>query len=286
MTSLLGNKIAELNWFTRMIKRSLLLLFILSAPFTATAGTKADIEALQKTQAEMNQRLQSLESSLQNQGLLEMLSMLEQLQAQIQNVQGQLELQSHELEGLRKRQRELYLDIDRRLNDLQIQGPVVGAVVQGQPAEGEAVAEAGEGEATTSEPAPKYDAEQERNEYKAAFESLREARYAQAIEAFTAFLQKYPEGNYADNAQYWLGEANYVSRNFDQALSEFAVVLERFPRSSKVPDAKLKMGYTYYELQQWEKAREMLSGIINAHPNTSVAPLAEQRLMRMAEEGH
>jgi tol-pal system protein YbgF len=268
---------------TALVAGGLAALFAVTC---ATAGTREDIETLQHGQQDLQDRIARLEA--QNQGLLEMLQTIEQLQTELRQLRGDVEYQTNELDGVRKRQRELYLDIDRRLNDLQLQsaGPAGSPPAPGdQPVTGTGTLPT-EGATAAGATAGSQDADQERNEYKEAFEILREGRYPQAIEAFTRFLQKYPNGGYADNAQYWLGEANYVSRNFEQALVEFNKVLEQYPQSSKIPDARLKLGYTYYELQQWDKARQMLNETVNKHAGTSVAPLAEKRLLRMTQEGH
>jgi tol-pal system protein YbgF len=89
-----------------------------------------------------------------------------------------------------------------------------------------------------------------------------------------------------DNAQYWLAESYYVTDKFGEALTNFAVVIDDYPRSRKVPDALLKVGYASYELGRWEDARTALSRVQREHPDTTAARLAEQRLNRMAEEGH
>jgi tol-pal system protein YbgF len=256
------------------------ILSVLMLPALTAAGTRDDIEALQIGQQEMQARLNRIEAGVQNTGLLEMAQTLQHIQTELRELRGQVEQQGYELEGISKRQRELYLDIDRRLNDMQLHGSAGVSSAAELDAQVSASSTAG----TTPQAATETD--QERDEYKAAFESLREARYNQAVEAFGVFLKKYPQGKYADNAQYWLGEAHYVSRNFNKALEEFGKVLNQYPRSSKVPDAKLKVGYTYYELKQWDKARQALAGIVSAHANSSVAPLAEQRLQRMSQEGH
>jgi tol-pal system protein YbgF len=106
-----------------------------------------------------------------------------------------------------------------------------------------------------------------------------------AINAFRQFLEAYPDGPFSDNAQYWLGEAYYVSRDFPNALAEFRKVIERHPDSQKVPDAMLKIGYTQYELRQWDVARRMLTDVSQRAPGTTVARLAQQRLDRMRQEG-
>ncbi|MBN4079560.1 tol-pal system protein YbgF, partial [Beggiatoa alba] len=92
------------------------------------------------------------------------------------------------------------------------------------------------------------------------------------------FVQTYPNGFFADNAQYWLGEANYVQRRFDVALSEFDKVVKNHPTSPKRADALLKMGFTYQELGQYDKARLSLNTVIMNYPDSTAASLAQKRL--------
>src|SRR5690606_33316613 len=113
------------------------------------------------------------------------------------------------------------------------------------------------------------DAQAQRAVYDAAFRQLQEGRYPAAIAAFKDYLAQYPKGRYVDNAQYWLGEAYYVTRDFSTALSEFQRVLSAFPDSQKVPDAMLKIGYVHYELQQWDKARDTLTQVAQRVPGTT-----------------
>lgn len=132
-------------------------------------------------------------------------------------------------------------------------------------------------------PAPPTAAETEA--YRRAFAQLRDGRYREAVAAFTQFLEGYPNSGYASNAQYWLGEAHYVSRDFRTALDEFRKVTDRFPQSNKAPDALLKLGFTQYELGEHAEARKTLTEVISRYPGTTVARLAEQRLRRMGEAG-
>lgn len=253
------------------------VLFILLVPAVASAGTREDIETLKAGQADLTQRLARIESLLQNQGLVELMQQLQNLQTELQELRGDVEKHGNELEGIQRRQRELYLDIDRRLNDLQLQSSMAAPAVEGnQPA----------AEGTSGAAASAQGGDQERAGYMNAFEILRESRYAEAIQAFTHFLQQYPNGKYANNAQYWLAEAYYASGDMQKALAEFGKVIDLYPSSSKIPDAKLKLGYTYYELGQWAKARDALTGVMTAYPNSSFALLAEKRLDRMTQEGH
>ncbi len=116
------------------------------------------------------------------------------------------------------------------------------------------------------------------NDYRVAVELVKSGPEDQAVAALRAFLQKYPRHDYADNAQYWLGEAFYASKDYQQALVEFRTVIEVYPRGNKVPDALLKVGYCYGALGQAEKSRAVLEQVVNLYPKTEPAALAAKRL--------
>jgi tol-pal system protein YbgF len=127
---------------------------------------------------------------------------------------------------------------------------------------------------------------QEKAAYQAAFDTLKEGRYKKAKTELKSFLDKYPNSSYAGNAQYWLGEAHYVTRNFEQGIIEFKKVINNYPGSSKMPDAMLKLGYTYYELKQFDQAKVILQDLRNRFPQSTAARLATKRLDRIRKEGH
>lgn len=122
--------------------------------------------------------------------------------------------------------------------------------------------------------------------YAKAFTLLKEGRYQPSITAFQDFLKAYPHSKYSDNAQYWLGEANYVSRDYKTALEEFQRLIAQYPDSSKIPGARLKIGYVYYELKNWSASRDSLQQVIKLYPNNPVAKKAQERLDRIQREGH
>jgi tol-pal system protein YbgF len=209
-----------------------------------------------------------------------MMRRLDALEREVRAMRGDAETNQHELENLRNRQRDLYLDVDRRLQALE-EGGVQAAPGPARPD----VPIAGEPGAPREPEAPRAGAADEQQAYRAAFDLLRDGRYDQSVRAFRAFLEQYPESGLAANAQYWLGEALYVSRDFEGAMGEFAKVLEQYPGSNKEADARLKLGFTHYELGQWDRARQALEQVVANHQGSAVARLAEQRLRRMRDEG-
>jgi tol-pal system protein YbgF len=126
--------------------------------------------------------------------------------------------------------------------------------------------------------APDRPADGAADEYRAAVEMLKAGKHEEAITALRAFLAHYPHHDYADNAQYWLGEAYYVQKEYQRALVEFRATIETYPRGNKVPDALLKVGYCYQALGQSDRARAVLEQVVNLYPKTEPAALAAKRL--------
>lgn len=227
--------------------------------------------------------------SPQNQALMEVITRLQDIQEEVRQMRGEMEVQSHAIESLRQRQRDLYLDVDRRLRRVETGGQMVQPTptppTTAPPASTTTTPPSAAGQTPTSPATAAIDPAQEQAAYQLAFNLLKEGRYQRSIGQFQEFLSRYPTGSYADNAQYWLGEANYVTRNFAQSVEEFRKVLNNFPDSPKTPDAMLKIGYAHYELQQWNEARAVLTEIGQRFPQSTASRLAEKRLQRMQQEG-
>ncbi|HTM22598.1 MAG TPA: tol-pal system protein YbgF [Kofleriaceae bacterium] len=124
------------------------------------------------------------------------------------------------------------------------------------------------------------DAESLYHQYQAA---LAAGRHAEAIAGFRDFLVRYPRHDYADNAQYWLGEAYYAQRQYREAMTEFRKVVKNYPRGNKVPDALLKVGYCYAALGELDKARDVLGQVTTIYPTSAPAHLAAQKLAELEE---
>ncbi|ADE13395.1 tol-pal system protein YbgF [Nitrosococcus halophilus Nc 4] len=218
---------------------------------------------------ELEQRLQRLERIVQGQGLSELLLKLEQLEAEVRRLQGENEELGYEIDNLKEQQRELYLDLDRRLQKLNASEESLSP-----PSE---MTEAGTMDSAPDSGEPAY---------QAALKLLKEGRYEEAMAAFRQFPQQYPESRYRPNAQYWLGESYYMLRDFSAAAQAFQALAEQYPESAKVPDAMLKQGLAYYELEQWEQAKAQLQEVMARYPASTVSRLAEDRLEKMKREGH
>ena len=242
---------------------------------------------------------------IDNRAMLDMIQQVDEISEEIGLLRGEIEVQGNDINDIKKRQRELYLDIDRRLRDIesgatastgQMSVPQVSGAAsagtttsgaQQTPSVGTSSQAATTTSQTTTPPAtPSVTQSEEKAAYQAAFDTLKEGRYKKAKAELKSFLDKFPNSSYAGNAQYWLGEAHYVTRNFEQGIIEFQKVINNYPGSSKMPDAMLKLGYTYYELKQFDQSKAILQDLRDRFPQSTAARLATKRLDRIRKEGH
>jgi tol-pal system protein YbgF len=226
-------------------------------------------DPVQTKLVELDGRVARIERVVANQSLLDMAQKLDAAQADVRTLRGRVEELENGNEALRKQQRDLYADLDKRLSGFSAPAPSGGGFGNGPsaPAGG---APGGGGNAAGEQAA-----------YTQAFDALKNSNYPAAISGFRNFLTTYPASAIADNAQYWLGEAYYVTRDYDQAATAFRTVGERWPSSRKSADALLKLGYTQYEQKRYADARVTLSDVTRRFPDTESARLAAERLRRI-----
>jgi tol-pal system protein YbgF len=121
--------------------------------------------------------------------------------------------------------------------------------------------------------------------YRRSYEALRQGKHDGAAEGFRDFLRRYAAHDLADNAQYWLGECYYDTKDFPSAVREFRRVVERFPHGNKVPDALLKVGYSYLALGSIDAGKQTLEQLVRSYPRHETAVLATARLAELDRVG-
>jgi len=244
------------------------------------ASTPAEEDPTQIKLNDLDTRLARIERVVANQSLLDLANQEEALRRDLRAMHNDVDQLSNTLEASRKQQRDLYADLDRRIKALESRGQGAAATAAAGSADGGA---AGAGTGASDGSAGGSD---DKSAYQAAFGALKDGQYDRAIAAFQKFLTSYPDSSLADNAQYWLGEAYYVSRSFPEAQSAFQRLVDKYPQSRKRPDALLKIGYCQYEAKQWDAAKQTLSQVASQFPDTPASHLAQQRLDKMAAEKH
>lgn len=224
---------------------------------------------------DIDARLGSVERVVSNQSLVDMSRRLDALEAQLREQRGNVEVLQNGSESTRKQQRDLYADLDKRIAALE--GKLKAAEAAGA-----------DGTATSPQaplaPADAGKSGDDQAAYDRAFETLKSGSYGDAVKVFQAFMADYPASALLDNAQYWIGEAYYVTRDYDHAAQAFRAVGERWPNSRKAPDALLKLGYTQFEQKHFTDARATLDGVVQRFPGSDAARLAQERLQKLPPE--
>ncbi len=226
-------------------------------------------------QRQLQQQVDHLEKVLNNQSLSGLSQRIDDLQQQVQQLRGEVEVLEHDDELNKKQQRDLYQDLDKRLQKLEMglsstAAPAAATVAAPPPSTAAATPGGGVDDAA----------------YQKDFNLLKQGRFSEAIKGFKSFEKQYPNSTLLPNAVFWTGEAYYQMSDFDTALATFKKMAKDYPKSTKLADANLKIGYCQYELQQWQSAKQTLNSVVQNFPGSSAAGLAQQRLQRMQDEGH
>lgn len=119
--------------------------------------------------------------------------------------------------------------------------------------------------------APKPSARGEEAAYQAALRAARSGNTTEGIKLFRNFLRDYPNGRYAANADYWIGECLYSQGKYRDALSQFQNVNSSYPRHHKNADALLKAALTMNRLGDKAGADEKFRTLLSTFPNSDAA---------------
>lgn len=261
-----------------MISRRLPLFvcLVLASTFVAPASAQ---------RVSTGDRLTTLEQQLaaMRSGNLDLLNQVGELKTEVQSLRAQLEEQQQQHEQYKQTGRTQYLDLDGRLNRLE--SATSQPVPATQPALPASPAAAATQPALQDTPPRVYgDASalgkgaDERSTYNVAFDLLKAGRYADSARSFQSFLEIHPNGTFAPNAMYWLGESYYVTQNYALAQEQFQTLLDRYPTHDKAAGALLKVGLCQYGLRQLDAAEATLTKVVARYAGSEAARTADDRL--------
>jgi tol-pal system protein YbgF len=229
---------------------------ILSVEETSLASDKshqAQLDMLKKNQADIEQRLASIERMLQNGGLVEIQNQIEALKRELAQVRGDLEVAQHNLENTQQRQKDLYTDTDTRLRRM----------------------ESGASPSADSSTAGQSD---ELKQLAVARDFSDSAKYKEAFEAYDAFLKQYPNGQHTPDALYGMGYAQFALKSYKSSISTQQKLVDTYPDFAKAPEAMYNMANSQIQLNQITNAKKTLSKLIDKYPTAEITPSAQKRL--------
>ena len=174
-----------------------------------------------------DERLDRLEQRLSSKAFMNMWRSVDQLRNEMRDLRGEIEQQSFEMQKIRQQQKKQYIDLDQRLQTIEKAAAVRATINQDklettdQQLTRDPVQSPQPNQSLLSNVPTNADAEIISADYDKALQTLREGRYAESAQLFKQIVNRYPNSDYADNAQYWLAETKYINRDFDAATMIF-----------------------------------------------------------------
>ncbi len=225
-----------------------------AALFEDDEARRAILDLRQRVEAMrlQSEQRQSDDNAQLRRSMLDLQTQIEQMRSELQRMTGQNEQLTRTVTELQQRQG----DIDGRLKQSE---PSTVSV---------------DGREFTAAPKEKAD-------FDAALGIFRGGQFAQAQTAFAEFVKRYPQSGYNASALFWLGNAQYATRNYNEAIANFRSMLSLAPDHAKAPEAVLSIANCQIELKDTRAARRTLEDLTKAYPQSEAAQAGRERLSRL-----
>ena len=253
---------------------------------TASAGLfddeearKAILELRQKVEANRQESDQKLleagrrtteENAQLRRSLVEMQNLIESLKADLARQTGQNEQLTRSLSDMARP----FAELQRQVAELQRQQKDSSLVVEERLRKFEPVKVTVDGREFTAEPAEKRD-------FEAALAVFRKGDFAGSQTAFVDFLKRNPQSGYAPSSLFWLGNAQYATRDYKEAIANFRSLLAQAPDHLRAPEAVLSVANCQIELKDTRAARKTLEDLLKVYPASEAAVAGKDRLARL-----
>ncbi len=225
----------------------LAVFLTLSSAGPAQAGLFDDAEARRQIDDLRQELAGRLETT--SRGQLELANQNEQLRAEVARLRGQLEVLLHEVESLKQRQRDFYVDLDARLRQLETVPAATAADAAAAPAE-----------------------------FESALGLLKDGKHREALVALENFIGKYPDSPNVPGAHFWAGNAALQVKEVAAATTHFNTVLGKWPNDAVAPDAMLGLANSQQAMGDAKSAQRTLQSLVERYPSSNAAQAAKQRL--------
>lgn len=253
--------------------RSVALCIMIGTVATAATSGLFDDEEARRAILDLRQRVDAVrlssdqavsrsterateENSSLRRSLLELQNQIETLRSELSKVRGLNEQLFRDVAELQRRQKDIAQGVDDRLRQFE---PVKVVV---------------DGREVMVEPA-------EKREFEAALAVFRKGDFSAAQPAFVDFIKRYPKTAFGPSALFWLGNAQYATRDYKEAIINFRDLIVRDPLHLRAPEAELAIANCQIELKDVRGARKTLEELMKVYPQSEAAVTAKERLVRL-----
>ena len=241
-----------------MLKPRALMLLGLCFAVPAQAGLFSDDDARKNIQ-QVEVRVLKLEEQdkQQTQSIFDLQGQIDVLNGEIRKLRGQIEEIAHGLQDAEKREKDFYVDLDTRLRNFE---PTEAATPKA---------------ADATDP---DDPAAENRAIEAAYGLVKTGNHANAVKALQEFLRKYPDSVHAQNASFWLGNAQFALKDYKNALATYQELLKAEPNTAKAPDVLFNIAGCQQEMKSVIAAEKTLKQLIAKYPDSAAAAKAKKQL--------
>ena len=216
---------------------------------------RQDVDAL-RLNSEQGKSRSAEDAVAMRRSLLDLQNQLETIRSEMAKLRGLNEQLSRDLANVQRRQTDIAQGVDDRIRQFE----PVKVVLDGR----EFVVGV-----------------EEKKDYEAALATFRQGNFPAAQSVFLEFLKRYPQSGYGPSALFWLGNAQYATRDYKQAIVNFRALIAREPEHLRAPEAVLSIANCQVELKDAPGARKTLGDLIKAYPQSEAAVAAKDRLARL-----
>ena len=230
----------------------------------AILDLRQKLEATQQRLETTQQRLEATQQSVKSQSeetvpfkraLLDLQNQIESLKSEQAGLRGSFEQVLRDLTELQLKQKDILQTLDARLSKFEPTKIVLdGLEFQADPAE--------------------------KRQFESALAVFRTGDFAAAQNSLLAFLLRYPSSGYASSALFWLGNAQYATKDYKESIANFRKLLSIAPQHSRAPEAMLAISNCWVELKDLKAAKKTMEDLVSLHPNSEAAQTAKDRLSR------
>ena len=228
--------------------------------------------------------------------LIDQSRLMEQMSRDVAELRGHIELLVNQVGLLEKRQKDLYMDVDNRLQPLESNKlkPTPGKSSAPTeipptptPVETRAVDKVEVQPVVIPQSPPVINAQSAvapvdpaaaLKAYEAALDLFRAGRYKDAASAFNQFGLNYGTSEQAPNAQFWLGNSYYALGDCVEVIISQQKLLAKWPTSTRAPDAMSSIATCQAEMGQKAEAQKTLRDLVARYPESKAAATAKQQI--------
>jgi tol-pal system protein YbgF len=112
------------------------------------------------------------------------------------------------------------------------------------------------------------------SQFDAAMALLGKAQFDEAKAGFRAYADAYPDDDdLAPQAIYWVGDIDFIQRDYPSAMQAFAEQIKKYPKSARGSDSMLKLGQALLAMGRTQEGCTTLGAIKSKFPQAPDATI-------------